>query len=1182
MKRTILSLLAFMVVMVVWADDITAQQALQQAQSFIQQRETVGSRPKRIKGSPMKLTMVKQVSGLYLFNINDNGGFVIVSNDDRTRPILGFSDSGAIDPDNMPSNMRAWLQGYADEIAWAKQHNIATVTNVGKATSTGPVNAPRRVGSHSTKSIAPLVSTTWNQDAPYNNMTPYYSVDQSTGSVSYSSTGGTYHCATGCVATAMAQVMKYHEWPKNSTTSIPLYQWGNAGITLSSLSATTFDWDNMLDSYSGSYTTAQANAVATLMKYCGWSVKMNYGPSSGSNTDKVAEALRDYFDYNSTTTQFVSRSFYNAAKWADLIYYELAHNRPVVYGGQSSGGGHEFVCDGYKYEDSTDFFHINWGWGGQSDEYFVLSALDPDSQGIGGSSSTDGFHYGQDAVIGIQPSTSSGSTANITPNDINLTANSMTVDSNPACYMPLNVTVNVTNNSSEDYDGDISIGRKNGNTYYLIAGDNCDIPAGATRDVVIPFIPDEVGTYTIMPFDGASMSIGEAISFTVTAADINPYVPVYGYYCDEYSRSQFIIPASEMPQESVNGTLNSVTFYGSTISAIDWGSAQFDVYLKEVGETTLSSMKDWSSLNKVYSGSLSVGSDGKMVITFPVPYEYDGGNLLVGINQITKGNYANVYWVGTEATGASLGGYNTSIAQQDFLPFTSFDYTPGTGSSIPKPTSLTINYSGGRTAIVTWTSSESAFDINVNETVTQNVASPYTLNNLELGTTYNVKVRAKNGNDVSDWSKTVSFTTDIYEDMCQISFELTDSYGDGWNGAAIKVVDVLTGEEIGTVSNTNDAGAGVAQNYQIAVPDDRDIQFVWISGKYDSECSYVVYDVNGNVILSGSGAMNSPVTYHVDCTYAPTPKDIVVTPSATTAEVAWTGYAANYEVRYGKAPDGSGVVPEWLQYDNGTYMSSIGNETSGTWTWGLMFPGNQVTGDKLTKISWYEISNYITGDITVNIYSGGNTAPGTLLHSLTVSPNKNYEFHEVTLPSPVTITRGENLWITLTATGTYVISTCTSTEPNNQWIYGGSSWTNIGNLSSSFANYGWMIRACIDAMSIDENEVVWKTVSTNTPSCNLTGLSPKTMYALQVRGDFASDGYSLWSASTIFTTLEQTIIPGDANGDGSVTFADVMAIVNYLLGKPSGSFVLDGADFNGDGKVTISDAVGLLYYLKVQ
>lgn len=709
MKRIVLSLLVFLMTIVAWADDVTVQQALQQAQSFIQQREDAGSRPKRVKGSAAsQLTMASQFSGLYLFNVADNGGFVVVSNDDRTIPILGFSDSGVIDPDNMPDNMRAWLQGYADEIAWAKEH----MSNNAKTTKAGAAQAPRRVGSHSTAPIAPLVTARWNQSTPFNDLCPDYSSGK--------------RAVTGCVATAMAQVMYYHKWPQAATAVIPAYTTSSYGINMPSLPATTFDWDNMLDEYSrhwnGSkwetlpdYTAVQGTAVATLMQYCGSSVLMDYGPTSNSNTDMVASALREYFDYNATTTQFVSRSLYSAAKWADLMYYELAKGRPVVYGGQSSGGGHEFVCDGYQYADGTDFFHINWGWGGMSDDYFVLSALDSHAQGIGGSSSTDGYHYGQDAVIGIQPSTSDVPIADVTPNVINLQLNSMTPSSvSTLCYMPVSITLNITNNSLDDYDGDIYLGRKN---YGLLQGTNAFIAAGETKDVVVSFIPEETGTYNLvfyLPNGYGTYSTNNIVYSTVTVASSarNEFVPIYGYYCDEYSKSQFIISAADL-EEMAHSTLNSVTFYASTLSAINWGAAQFDVCLKEVAESSFASatLYDWNAMEKVYSGSLSVGSDGKMVITFSDPFQYEGGNLLVGINQTQPGSYVKVSWCGSTASSASLGGYNTNISKQDFLPITTFDYTPGANST-PKPKNVSVT-PAGTSALVTWTGYEHATGYNV-------------------------------------------------------------------------------------------------------------------------------------------------------------------------------------------------------------------------------------------------------------------------------------------------------------------------------------------------------------------------------------------------------------------------------------------------------------------------------------
>ena len=811
MKRTIVWLLALVMVTLVQAEEITSQQALQQAQRFLQERATAKNRAQ--KATP-QLTMAKQVSGLYVFNMADNQGFVIVSNDDGVLPILGFSDSGHLDPDNMPTNMRAWLQGYADEIAWAREHKTFTVAK----TSTAP--AARRAGSHITAAIEPLMTTRWSQDSPFNDLCPEYASG--------------HRCATGCVATAMAQVMRYHEWPQGATSAIPAYTTGSYGLSVSALPATTFDWDNMVDEYcrhwNGSYfvaipspTTAQATAVATLMQYCGSALGMDYGPESGANTDDVAKALRSYFDYNASTTQFVSRSFYTTAKWADLIYHELANKRPVVYGGTSSGGGHEFVCDGYKYESSTDFFHINWGWGGMSDDYFVLSALDPDAQGIGGSTSTDGYHFGQDAVIGIQKSTENGAVADITPNVVNLTLNSMTLSRNPGfCNMPVDITLNITNNSSDDYEGDVYVGKENSSGYSLLEGTFAAIPSGGTKDIVIPFTPASAGTY-------------------------------------------------------------------------------------------------------------------KLVLFLP----------------------------------NTIGSYSTNCV--------------------------------------------------------------------------------------------VHATLDVMAD--------------------------------------------------------------------------------------------------------PTPTDVTITPATTSASVAWTGYADEYEVRYGKTAEGSETVSSWLQYDDGTYATNIGSGSSATWTWGVMYPGSQVKGNKLTKVSFYEVSEFIEGNVTISIYSGGGSAPGTLLYTTSVAPVNDNGFHEVTLPSPVTVTPWESVWITLTATGSFPMSMCNSSEANNQWVLNGSAWTNFG-----YDNYGWMIRGCIETAS---EEIDWKTVTSSTTSCQLTGLTPKTEYVVQVRGDFDGYGYTDWATKS-FTTTDAAVLLGDVNNDGQVTITDAVGIVNYILGNPAKDFNEDAADVNGDGEITITDAVGVV------
>jgi hypothetical protein len=259
----------------------------------------------------------------------------------------------------------------------------------------------------------------------------------------------------------------------------------------------------MRDTYTSSDTDAGATAVATLMRCCGVSLEMNYGDTNhgGSSADAtlISNALKTYFEYDATT-QCADRSYYSYANWIELIYNELRQGRAVVYNGQSLGGGHAFVCDGYQGED---YFHINWGWSGGSNGYFKLSALNPDEQGIGGSNSTDGFHYGQQAIVGIQLEGGTGtvvSNPNFTdPNSIALTINSVTTDKT---VMSINetatITFNITNGEGFDYDGEIGLFILNNNS--ITGGKMFMIPAGQTKDCVFEFKPKYSGTHHITAY----------------------------------------------------------------------------------------------------------------------------------------------------------------------------------------------------------------------------------------------------------------------------------------------------------------------------------------------------------------------------------------------------------------------------------------------------------------------------------------------------------------------------------------------------------------------------------------------------------------------------------------------------------------------------------------------------------
>ena len=376
----------------VWAQQISEEQARDRALKFLTNNDAAKTRGLNVGMDRKTVTAKTDAKSIYAFNL-DGGGFVIASGDSRALPVLGYSATGSIDWDRMPDNMRAWLKSY--DQAMATLGNTKEFTD-GVSRHGQKTRAPR-------EAIGPLLKTLWDQLEPYwNDVPPYDGANPDwKGQPSL----------TGCVATAMAMVMNYHQWPKDACTEIPAYDLTTAHENvekvwhIDALPSTTFDWDNMLDNYVTPEgiigTPEQQKAVAKLMRYCGQGVKMAYSPQVSLAYDQdVAEALVKYFGYQNTV-QVSQRIYYSIDGWEDLIYSELANGRPVMYGGSSENDGHAFVCDGY---DGNGLFHINWGWGGDSDAYFSLSVLNPyNNTSAGASSDGIGYSIDQDAIVGMQP-----------------------------------------------------------------------------------------------------------------------------------------------------------------------------------------------------------------------------------------------------------------------------------------------------------------------------------------------------------------------------------------------------------------------------------------------------------------------------------------------------------------------------------------------------------------------------------------------------------------------------------------------------------------------------------------------------------------------------------------------------------------------------------------------------------
>ena len=241
----------------------------------------------------------------------------------------------------------------------------------------------------------------------------------------------------------------------------------------------------------------------------------------------------------------------------------------------------------------------------------------------------------------------------------------------------------------------------------------------------------------------------------------------------------------------------------------------------------------------------------------------------------------------------------------------------------------------------------------------------------------------------------------------------------------------------------------------------------------------------------------------------------------TSANISWDRYD-EVELEYAEVTGTIATINgSWLQYDDGTLAINLGASTSYDWTWASMYPASLLNGKTvLTKVSIYE-SSYNTEDITIDIYSGGTSSPGTKIYTETVTTQHSDAFHEIEFASPVTIDPSQNLWIVLTTYGTYVMPMCSSTETNNQWVEN-EGWYNVADLGD-FGSYGWMIRGYIE--EIDYSSLNWYPLGTQSTPYELTGLSPETQYIVRARANCgAEDGYSQW-ATTTFTTLDNCADP---------------------------------------------------------
>lgn len=596
----------------------------------------------------------RDITFFYVFQ--DAEGFVIVSGDDRSIPILAYSDQGMFDANDMAPNTRKWLEGYKAEL---RQLIVDDVPQP-KATAAKWNQYLRGESTEdaSRAAVAPLVDTRWNQS-------PYYNAQCPGGSV------------TGCVATAMAQVMKYWDYP-TSGSGFHSYNHSTYGTLSANFGSTTYQWGSMPNNVNSSN-----SAVATLMYHCGVSVDMDYSPqvsgayviTSQSPVQHCSEyAMKNYFGYDPSMHGEV-RSSYNDNQWINLLKTELDASRPIIYAGFGSGGGHCFVLDGY---DNSNFFHFNWGWGGAYDGYFNINALNPSGTGTGGG--TGGYNSGHQVLMGIKPPGGGGGGGGGGNDAYDMALYNFVTPSASTIYygQAFSVSSNIANLGQNDFSGDYCVAAfdAQGNFidfvqtltgYSLPAGNAYNNNLVFSTTGLLSMLP---GTYYVgvfyKPSGGNWIIVSDNGSYT-NVAQINVVNPNY----IEMNSAMNVSPGTTITQgQNVSVNLNIINDGGSNF----YGDYAVNLYtldgdfVQSLGTLTESNGLPpgytYLSPYLTFSGSVSASPGTYLLATV---HRYSGSSTW----ELTGSSYfQNPIYLTVQAPGLSPDQYEANNAQNQSYTLT--------------------------------------------------------------------------------------------------------------------------------------------------------------------------------------------------------------------------------------------------------------------------------------------------------------------------------------------------------------------------------------------------------------------------------------------------------------------------------------------------------------------------------
>jgi hypothetical protein len=676
----------------------------------------------------------------YVFNVNASHGFIVISAEDNVAPVLAYSDESGFNVNNIAPDVSWWLNGYKEQIEEARAKKMQATEEIKSHWESLKTGTGSYMSYGSVKTVNPLEQTTWDQLPNYNAMCPY---DNTANELT----------VTGCVATGMAQILRFWSAPTNGA-GFHSYSDPKYGVQSADFGNTTYDWANMPLSVTGANT-----AVATLMYHCGVSVEMTYGiaetggssayvVSSQSPVQACAEyALKTYFGYANAVGK-VRTDYPNKTDWQNLLKTELDAGRPVLYAGFGSGGGHCFDCDGY---DANNFFHFNWGWSGQFDGFFDVDALNPEGTGTGGG--TGGFNSGQQCVIGIQgPNSGGGQSSTLDLYDF-VTPSPSDLEYGQA----FTVNTNIANYTSTDFNGYLCAAIFDANNTFVdyvqvISG--VSLPAGDyftggvtfSNSGLLTMLP---GSYTIGIFYASAND-----SLWIRVSDTNGYtnqasMTVRWANTLELYSNMVLTPGSTMVQGAAASVHLDVTNTGTT----DF-TGTYDVSLYDLDGYAV------ATIGQLTGQNLPAGSHTNGLTFATTSLTCDPGTYLLAMQYLPDGTGQS--WQLTGSTNY-LNPVEVTVQQ---APYGSDPWEPN--NSLQTASNLAVTFTGNTSTINT-----------LNANIANSPTTDYDYYQLVLPPGYSYTVDAMLYDLVNPGGPAQTYTVDA---ICSVSTDMGTTFTNTFDG----------------------------------------------------------------------------------------------------------------------------------------------------------------------------------------------------------------------------------------------------------------------------------------------------------------------------------------------------------------------------------------------------------------